>query len=188
LAAETGKSTEADLNQCGLLKPKYTRFYADPIVMMRNAAAADHQYILDLVLAEASKGHFSRDLLIPAAARGFGIELASILANGVRHNGLRAYALIWEKNSKPIGFTIMSAGPENKGNELWMSAISPEHRGNGEGKAMVLEILKHFKGKNLGLLARCAPESEAMYRILTSNGFKHVDTGLQGSRFLMYTD
>ncbi|WP_440216647.1 GNAT family N-acetyltransferase [Chromobacterium piscinae] len=155
--------------------------------MMRNASSEDFQFIFNLVLAEAENEHFSRELLVPAAARGFEIELKSVLANRVRHNGIQAYALIWEKNSKPIGFVIMSAGSDNKGNELWMSALSPEHRGNGEGKKMVSEILRQFKGKNLALFARCAPESEAMFHILKTNGFTHVATGEQGSRGLMYT-
>lgn len=155
--------------------------------MMRNASSGDFNFIFSLVLAEAQNGHFARELLVPAATRGFEIELKSVLANRVRHNGIQAYALIWERNSKPIGFVIMSAGSDNKGNELWMSALSPEHRGGGEGKKMVSEILHQFRGKNLTLLARCSPESEAMFHILTTNGFSHVTTGKQGSRGLMYT-
>lgn len=155
--------------------------------MMRNAFPEDFQFIFNLVLTEAKNGHFARELLIPAATRGFEIELKSVLASRVRHNGIQAYALIWERNSKPIGFVIMSAGSDNKGNELWMSALSPEHRGSGEGKKIVSEILRQFKGKNLALIARCAPESEAMFHILTTNGFSHVNTGKQGSRGLMYT-
>ncbi|MDO9453949.1 MAG: GNAT family N-acetyltransferase [Stagnimonas sp.] len=155
--------------------------------MMRNASPKDFQFIFNLVLAEAKNGHFVRELLIPAATRGFEIELKSVLVNRVRHNGIQAYALVWERNSKPIGFVIMSAGPDNKGNELWMSALSSEQRGSGEGKKMVSEILRQFKGKNLALFARCAPESEAMFHILTTNGFSHVDTGEQDSRGLMYT-
>lgn len=155
--------------------------------MMRNASPKDFQFIFSLVLAEAKNGHFARELLIPAVTSGFEIELKSVLANRVRHNGIQAYALIWEKNSKPIGFVIMSAGPDNKGNEFWMSALSPECRGSGEGKKMVSEILHQFKGKNLALMARCAPESEAMFHILATNGFSHVATGEQGSRCLMYT-
>lgn len=102
--------------------------------MMRNASPNDFQFIYSLVLMEAQHGHFDRKLLIPAATRGWELELKSVLTNGVRHNGLRSYGLIWERDRKPIGFVIMSAGPDNKGNELWMSAISPDHRERGEGK------------------------------------------------------
>lgn len=155
--------------------------------MMRNASLGDFHFIYSMVLAEAQNGHFDRKLLIPAATRGLEIELKSVLASRIRHNGLYAHALVWEKDKSPIGFVIMSAGPDNKGNELWMTAISPEHRGQGEGKKMILDILGHFKGKNLALMARCSPESEAMFHILTRNGFSHVTTGEQGSRGLMYT-
>lgn len=154
--------------------------------MMRNASPNDFQFIYSLVLMEAQHGHFDRKLLIPAATRGWELELKSVLTNGVRHNGLHSYALIWERDRKPIGFVIMSAGPDNKGNELWMSAVSPYHRERGEGKKMILEILRQFKGKNLTLMARCSPESEAMFHILTTNGFNHVATGEQGIRGLMY--
>jgi ribosomal protein S18 acetylase RimI-like enzyme len=155
--------------------------------MMRNASPDDFHFINSLVLAEAQNGHFDRKLLIPAVTRGWELELNSVLASNVRHNGLRAYALIWEKNKKSIGFVIMSAGPDNKGNELWMTAISAEHRSQGEGKKMVLDILGRFKGKNLVLIARCSPESAVMFHILTRNGFSHVTAGGQGSRVLMYT-
>ena len=155
--------------------------------MLRNASPKDLQFIFNLVLAEAKNGHFARELLIPAATRGFEIELKSVLSDRVRQNGIQAYALIWERNSTPIGFVIMSAGPDNKGNEFWMAAISPEYRGSGEGKKMVSGILRQFEGKNLALFARCAPESEAMFHTLTTNGFSHITTGEQGSRGLMYT-
>lgn len=155
--------------------------------MMRHATTTDFDFINLLVLSEAQKGHFDRKLLIPAAMRGWVLELQSVLVNRVRLNGLQAYALICEQEKKPVGFVIMSAGPDNMGNELWMAAVSPEHRGIGEGKKMILEILDQFKGKNLMLMVRCAPESQAMFHILTTNGFKSVATGEQGSRGLIYS-
>jgi ribosomal protein S18 acetylase RimI-like enzyme len=155
--------------------------------MMRHATTTDFDFINLLVLSEAHKGHFDRKLLIPAAMRGWELELRSVLVNRVRLNGLQSYALIWEQKKKAVGFVIMSAGPDNRGNELWMAAVSPEHRGIGEGKKMILEILKQFKGHNRILMARCAPESQAMFHILTTNGFMSVTTGEQGSRGLIYS-
>ena len=81
----------------------------------------------------------------------------------------------------------MSAGPDNKGNELWMAAIDPLHRGQGEGREMIDSILDQFKGKNLSLFARCAPASERMFQMLLTRGFKQVALGEQGSRGLIYT-
>jgi len=155
--------------------------------MMRNASPEDFQFIFSLILEEAKNGHFARKLLSPAATRGFNIEIRSVLTHGVRVNGVRAYALVWERDAKPIGFVIMSAGSDNMGNELWLAAILPTHRGCGEGKKMIFEILRQFKGKNLMLGARCAPESEAMFHILTSNGFRLIHIGEEGSRGLMYS-
>jgi ribosomal protein S18 acetylase RimI-like enzyme len=155
--------------------------------MMRHAVPSDFQFIHNLILDGARAGHFERQLLTPAATRGLEVELMSVLTSRVRVSGIKAYALIWESNKNPIGFVIISAGPENEGNELWLAAISPEYRDRGEGKKMILETLRHFKGKHLMLMARCAPESKAMFHILTSNGFSHVDTGKEGSRGLLYT-
>lgn len=154
--------------------------------MMRNASRTDFQFIFNLALAEAKNGHFFLELLNPAASFGFALELDSILAKRVRPNGIQAYALIWQRDSKPIGFIIMSAGSDMKGNELWMSALSPEYRGNGEGTKMVNEILVQFRGKNRVLWARCAPESKAMFQILTTNGFSHELTDKNGTRGLLY--
>lgn len=99
------------------------------LIMMRHASIDDFSFINSLVLSEAQQGHFDRQLLIPVLKHGWEIELQSVLANGVHQCGLRAYALIWEKNEKPIGFVIMSAVSDNKGNELWMASVLPEHRG-----------------------------------------------------------
>lgn len=94
-----------------------------------------------------------------------------MLTNHRRANGCYAYALIWERNGQPIGFVVMSALDRDHGNELWLAAVSPAHRSKGEGTEMINTILRQFAQQGAGLLARCAPESEAMFHILTSNGF-----------------
>ena len=156
--------------------------------MMRSASLSDLNFIFTLILAEAKNGHFARELLIPGAMRGFETELRSILTNRVRPNGMYARAFIWEVSSKPVGFIVTTTcSPDNEGIELWMSALCPENRGVGEGKKLILDVLRKFQGKRLILLARCAPESKAMFHILTSNGFKHCMTTPENARVLMYT-
>lgn len=155
--------------------------------MFRNATQDDFEFICNLVLVEAKNGHFNRDLLNPVLTRNWQLELKGILTSKRRHNGVTAYGLIWLVNEQQAGFVLMSGGPNNKGNELYMAAIAPEFRGHGEGKKMIVEVLKYFKGRNLSLVARCSRESEAMFHILTENGFKHMLTGEEGSRGLMYT-
>lgn len=152
--------------------------------MMRYATLKDYDFICSLVLKEAAKGHFDRNLLLPGAARGLELELKSVLADHRRANGCYAYALIWELNGSPIGFVVMSALDGDQGNELWLAAVSSAHRGKGEGKEMVQTVLRQFREQGAGLMARCAPESEAMFHILTSNGFV-LDTVLKkGTRQL----
>lgn len=155
--------------------------------MHRNANINDLGFIYELIMDGAKHGYFNRKFQeIPAAANGLRLELTSILTSQVRPNGLRAYGVIYEYQNEPIGFVLMSAGEENKGNELWMAAIHPDFRGKGHGKKMIQGILEQFKRRNLMLFARCAPESERMFQLLLKNGFRHVITGKEGYRGLMY--
>lgn len=153
--------------------------------MMRYATGEDYDFIFSLILKEAANGHFDRKLLAPAATRGLEFELRSVLSSHRRANGCYAYALIWERNGQPIGFVVMSALDADQGNELWLAAVSPCHRGKGEGTEMISTILRQFEQQGAGLLARCAPESEAMFHILTSNGFVLDVVSKQGTRQLI---
>lgn len=155
--------------------------------MHRNANLKDLEFMYSQIMDGANHGYFNRKFQeLPAAANGLRLELTSILTKGVRPNGLRAYGIIFENNGVPIGFVLMSAGEGNKGNELWMAGIDSKHRGKGYGKQMIQGVLEQFKGRNLMLFARCAPESETMYQLLSKNGFRHVATGEEGYRGLMY--
>jgi GNAT superfamily N-acetyltransferase len=153
--------------------------------MMRYATVNDYDFIFSLIMKEAANGHFSRKLLNPAATLGMEKELLSVLLHHRRINQCYAYALIWERKGYPVGFVVISALEGDQGNELWLAAVSPSHRGLGEGREMIGAILLQFRQQNAGLMARCAPESEAMFHILTSNGFV-VDALLQhGTRQLV---
>lgn len=122
--------------------------------MLRYAKPTDFDFIYSLIMHDAQDGHFNRDYRrIPAAANGLILEIQSILGNQIRPNGLKAYGLIYEQENKPAGFVVMSAGPENKGNELLMASIRPEIRGKKHGKRMLTAILNQFKGKNVMLFA-----------------------------------
>lgn len=157
--------------------------------MIVDATIHDFQFINNLILIEAKNGHFNKDLVNPNMQNFWNDELSSILSRDSRNNGMFAKAYLWMRDDNPIGFVIMSAAAEdNKGNELWMAAITPNHRGLGEGKKMLATILQHFKGKNKILMARCSAESEAMFHILTTSGFEYKLTGQQGLRALVYTD
>lgn len=153
--------------------------------MMRYATVEDYEFIFSLILKEAANGHFERNLLIPAATRGLELELKSVLSNHRRTNKCYAYALIWERSWRPVGFVVMSALDGDQGNELWLAAVSPAHRGMGEGKEMINTILHQFEQQGAGLMARCAPESEAMFHILTSSGFVLDVTLEKGTRQLV---
>jgi RimJ/RimL family protein N-acetyltransferase len=147
--------------------------------MIRYASSDDFQFIFTLIRIEAKNGHF---VLEPASVEPFGRELKSVLASRTRLDGTHAYALIYEESDQPLGFVIVSFNSLNNIYELLLSAIWPRHRDKGKGKAMIAELLSPFK---IDLMARCTPESEAMFHILTTNGFRYVGTGQKGVRALV---
>lgn len=155
--------------------------------MLRYANINDLDFIYELVMSGAEHGFFNRQFHeLPAAANGLRLELFSILASKTRLNGLMTYGIAYEHKGRPIGFVLMSTVEQNRGNELWMAAIHPDFRQMGYGKKMIQGVLEQFKGRNLMLFARCAPESESMFQLLIKNGFKHVSTGEKGYRGMMY--
>lgn len=155
--------------------------------MHHNASIANLDLIYELIMDGAKHGYFNREFQkLPAAANGLRLELTSILENRLRPNGLPAYGIVYEHEDRVIGFVLMSAGEGNIGNELWMAAIHPDFREKGHGRKMVQGVLEQFKGRKLMLFARCAPESKRMYQLLLKNGFRHVATGDEGYRGMMY--
>lgn len=155
--------------------------------MLRAANITDFDFINKIVLSESKKGHFNRKLVRLINKFFWKRELRSILSKDSRNKGIYAKAYVWVRDDNPIGFVIMSVlTKDNKGNELWMSAITPEQRGLGEGKKMLITILEQFKGKNKTLVARCSVESEAMFHILTTNGFIKADEIENETRLLKY--
>lgn len=149
--------------------------------MIRYASPEDFQFVFTLIRMEAKNGHF---ILDPESVAPFGLDLKSVLASRTRLDGTHAYALIYEENGAPIGFVIVSFNSLNNIYELLLSAIWPRHRGKDKGKTMIAELLSQL---NVDLMARCAPESVAMFHILTTNGFRHVGTGQKGVRALVRT-
>ena len=154
--------------------------------MLRHANINDLDFIYRTIIEESKHGHFDKELQSPLAAKGLHLELSLILKKRTRVNGFTAYAIIYEHNRSPVGFTIISAIKNNQGNELWMAAIKPKLRGKGLGTKMMKSILKQFYGRKQLIAARCAPESQTMFNILSKNGFKHVATGDEGHRGMRY--
>jgi RimJ/RimL family protein N-acetyltransferase len=155
--------------------------------MLRHANPADIDFIYELIMSDAKDGHYNRDYCrIPEAANGLRVELSSILTTQIRPNGLKACGYIYELNKNQVGFVIISAAPENKWTELLMASISQKLRNKKHGKKMLTTILHQYKGKNALLFARCAHESEVMYQFLLKNGFRHVATGEEGVRGMLY--
>lgn len=152
---------------------------------MRYATVQDCEFISSLILKGAANGHFAPTALTSEGTRELELELKSVISNRRRQNGSFAYVLIWERNGRSIGFVAISALDGNSGNELWLAAVSPDYRRQGEGKKMIKTVLHQFKQNGVGLLARCTPESGAMFHILMANGFALDATLEKGTRQLV---
>lgn len=155
--------------------------------MLRHAELKDLTFIYQLIMDGSKHGYFNREYQEKeAAADGLLVELELMITKNIRVNNIIAQAIVYEHLNKPIGFVLLSGGPDNKGNELYMASVAEGYRGKGHGKKMITGVLDQFKGKNKMLFARCAQESETMYQLLLKNGFKYSTTGDEGYRGLTY--
>lgn len=151
--------------------------------MLRDAILDDSEFICDLILSEAKAGHFVKELLDPVQSTFLSVDTNRIIQENKRSNGESARALIWEENRIPIGFMILSSVQEGQGTELWMMAMSKEHRSMGKGKKFIDEVLSYFPSTQ-AIGARCFAASDAMCHILTTRNFKLITTDEYGTRIL----
>lgn len=150
-------------------------------------SAKDIEFIYDLILEGSTNGNFSQEYATSKEnARQLKYELVSIVLQNKRLNGAYAYAVIYQSTSTTIGFAIISAIEEKKGNEIYMASIHPSYRNQGYGKKMVASITEQFKNNNQVLMARCHTNSERMYQILLKQEFQYIHTGSEGYRFLVF--
>ncbi|XZY03598.1 hypothetical protein ACT4XO_15715 [Acinetobacter baumannii] len=154
--------------------------------MLRNASIKDLDFLFNEILEGSKSGHFNSEFhQNPRATAGLRVNLESILSGNGRVDGPFAYGLVLENNNgKPVSFLLISALEGNKGNEFWMLSTAKPFRKQGFGNQIIDEVLNAFKARKVGVTARCSPESEIMYQMLIKKGFKHLETGPQGTRFL----
>lgn len=152
----------------------------------KNAEIFDLDFIYKEILKGASKGHFSEMFLTPEGGNGLKLNLASILTKRRRLDSDQpAYGIIYHRQGKPVGFMINSSIQGNTGTEIWMMGISEEYQAQGHGSALLNEIMGHMSDYNGVIMARCHPASERMYRMFLNRGFKHEQTGENGTRCLV---
>ncbi len=81
------------------------------------------------------------------------------------------------------GCLVNSAIVGDLGNELWMTAIFPEFRGQGEGSRMQGQALSALHPR-VDVFCRCAAEVQVFYQMNLRRGFLPLDTTSQGVRVM----
>jgi N-acetylglutamate synthase-like GNAT family acetyltransferase len=153
--------------------------------VFRKAESRDIDVIHQLLLAEAAQGRFDRRLVDEPYRSGLRKNLNHIRKRGRRlDEDVRAQLLVWESDAgAATGCIINSAISTDAGNELWMVAVFPEYRGQGQGREMNGEVLS-FLHPRVDVFARCATEAQVYFQMNLRSGFLPLDTTDQGVRVM----
>lgn len=152
--------------------------------MFRSARSEDIDILHQLLVAEAGEGRVDKRL----AAEPYRSALRKNL-NNIRKKGKRldedvvAQLLVWEKDGKVAGCLINSAIMPDAGNEIWLIAVLPEFRGQGEGSRMNNELLAHLHPR-VDIFARCGAQAQVAMQMFLRRGFLPLDTTDQGVQIL----
>lgn len=164
-----------------------------PLPVLRPAKPEDIQVIFDLCLLQAKRGHFNNAYLEPAIQPGLMRQIACAIADMPvpmpgKRDGARARIFTLEKDKTPIGFTMLledEPGSWNERSELFLVALSDEHKGQGTGKQMVTSLLSTVPSKVI--YARCFKNSIKLKSHLLDLGFKQVSISKAGTVTLELT-
>ncbi|MBI3713341.1 MAG: GNAT family N-acetyltransferase [Burkholderiales bacterium] len=140
----------------------------------QEASSEDAQFIFDSILSEISNGHFSSNYLLPLAQRGLihQIETSIQSRHSITHRGkCESIIYIFLSGNCPIGFSWVVETEKTGERELYMLAVSPNHRNKGIGKALILHTIAQFPSKTK-FFARLYFSSLIMLRTLRAMGFK----------------
>ncbi len=152
--------------------------------MFRKARSEDIDVVHQLLVAEAAQARFDQRLNEEPYRSGLRKNLNNIRKKGRRlDEDLPAQLLVWDQDGDVAGCVINSAILPGAGNEIWMIVVSPEHRGNGVGRAMNNELLKQLH-PYVDIFARCAPQAQVACEMFLRRGFLPLDTTDQGVRVL----
>lgn len=153
--------------------------------MFRKADSSEIDAIHRLLIDEAAQGRFDHRLVEEPYRTGLRQNLQHIRKRGRRlDEELRAQLLVWENDAgEATGCVINSAIQAEYGNEIWMVAVFPEFRGQGQGHAMNSELLS-FLHPRVDVFSRCAPQAQVYFRMNLRRGFLPLDTTAQGVRVM----
>lgn len=149
------------------------------------ADLSDLPFMHTLFISEVEDGHFTKELLEEEQQELSRANMESIIVRGIqRDNGMRAQAIIYEKDEQRVGFVIMSElEPDKGGNEMYILAVDKVFRGKGYGGEILDDIIQRIV-PHANLFVRCKPNSTVMYQMLIKRGFKHFETDEEGTQYL----
>jgi len=153
--------------------------------VFRRAESSDIDAIHRLLVAEAAQGRFDRRLIDEPYRSGLRKNLNHIRKRGRRlDEDVSAQLLVWENDAgEAMGCIVNSAITANGGNELWMVAVFPEFRGQGQGREMNREALSYLHPR-VDVFSRCAAEAQVYFQMNLRSGFLPLDTTDQGIRVM----
>lgn len=159
-------------------------------IVLRRAVAEDGQFIFELCLEQADKGHFNGDYSDPRVQAGLAQQISCAIGDApVPMPGLRngAGAAVWVLmvGVEPVGFAMLLEDRPKSWNEkveLFMVALRDDFQGHGLGKLMVTRLLSGVQSRLI--YARCRRPSTRMKALLEGKGFKNVDVSKMGTTTL----
>jgi ribosomal protein S18 acetylase RimI-like enzyme len=150
------------------------------------ASPADVPFIVDAIVAESRRGHFSCDCTQPDVLRGLWHQIQTIVSEGVApmpgaRDGVGARAFVIQVGQANAGFAILleqAPGSWFRRIELFALATHEAHRRRGLARQLVRSLVRDAQSEIV--LARCAPASAAMVQLLEGCGFARVPADAGG--------
>jgi ribosomal protein S18 acetylase RimI-like enzyme len=142
------------------------------------ASPADVPFIVDAIVAESRRGHFSCDCSQPDVLRGLWHQIQTIVSEGVTpmpdaRNGAAGRAFVIQAGQVNAGFAILvEHRPDSWAErvELFALATHEAYRARGLARALVQSLAA--TAQSAAVYARCAETSVAMTALLRSCGFE----------------
>jgi N-acetylglutamate synthase-like GNAT family acetyltransferase len=152
--------------------------------LFRSATSEDIDTLHQLLVAEAGEGRIDARLAEEPYRSALRKNLNNIRKKGRRlDEDVAAQLLVWEKDGQVAGCLINSAIIPDAGNEIWLIAVLPEFRGQGEGSRMNNELLAQLHPR-VDIFARCGAQAQVAMQMFLRRGFLPMDTTDQGVQIL----
>ena len=149
-----------------------------PAPRIHLASPADVPFIVDAIVVESRRGHFSCDCSQPDVLRGLWHQVQTIVAKGATpmpdaRDGAAGRAFVIQVGPVNAGFAILvehRPGSWQERVELFALVTHEAWRGRGLGRTLVGSLAT--TAQSAVVYARCAPTSTAMTGLLRSCAFE----------------